>query len=249
MDQTTDEVPNYIEEMKCRRCGTTFQGKVLCVLDRKWRFDTCPECEAKWRAERAEQDRLEAERKRIEIEGKWGETCPKEYRTTREGGNTVIARLEREQPQLQALLRWQGPRGLILRGETGACKTRCLWRLMRRLWVEKRGFEVLTAGQFDRQCRDAGGNFTLTEWFDGLANVEVLCIDDLGKGAWSDGTEANWFDLVDERGRNERPIIITTNDTGSSLESRMKPERAAALVRRLRDYCDVMIFEKCKEGQ
>ncbi len=235
----------------CARCRKPFQAQHLKYQSAGVKMSIatgiCAKCTADFDREElaaAENRRQQAivrnQRARDEAWIKW---CPKEFRLVSEGeGKTELARLELDQPKLKDLLAWQGSRGLILRGPTGTCKTRSIWRLIRRLYVEGKTVTLLTAAQFDRECRDAGGNFTLTTWFDRLASRDVLVLDDLGKHPWTPATEATWFDLVDERTREDLPILVTTNDTGNSLASRMAPERAEALIRRLRDYCDTLIF-------
>lgn len=235
----------------CARCRKPFQSKHLkfesAGVKMSIAVGICPQCDADIQREEklAEQHRREQAivrnaRARDEAWAKW---CPKEFRLISEGeGKTELARLEIDQPKVKELLAWKGPRGLIIRGVTGTCKTRSMWRLIRRLYVEGKTVTVLTAAQFDRECRDAGGNFTLTDWFNRLAARDVLVLDDLGKHPWTPATEATWFDLVDERTREDKPIIVTTNDTGDSLASRMAPERAEPLIRRLRDFCEMMIF-------
>jgi DNA replication protein DnaC len=234
-------------ESKCRVCSQPFVATRFEVYGATLTTTICNSCSIK--LERKEAERIENERKqramgatRIRDE-QWEKMCPKEFRLVSEsGGNTQLAKLELAQPKSKELLAWTGPRGIIIRGDTGKCKTRAMWRLLRRLFIDRKSLVVLTAAQFDRQCRDAGGTFTLTSWFERLASCDVFAIDDLGKHPWTPATEATWFDLVDQRGREEKPIIITTNDTGETLASRMAPERADALVRRLREYCDVLIF-------
>jgi DNA replication protein DnaC len=236
----------------CSRCKKPFSAKVMLfdIAGRETRLQVslCADCEVE--LERNYQDRLLAdrlraeERQRISREIAWSKLCPAEFRLRSESdGETDIARLEREQPRVKDLLQWRlGRRGLLIRGVTGLSKTRATWRLMRRLWIEGVSISAMTAAEFDRQCRDAGGNFTLTEWFNRLATVQVFFLDDLGKGNWTAATEAQWFDLVDTRCREHRPIIVTTNDDGESLSARMSSNRGEALIRRLRDYCDCIVF-------
>lgn len=239
------------EVVPCRLCGNHFQSKTLKLtagaisMDLTSRIcDACAEQEERDLAASKERNRL-AEIRRLQEarEESWQKLCPVEFRTVTECGKTDIVRLERESPKLPRLLEYQyGPRGLIIRGKTRKCKTRSTWRLLRKLWLDKLSIAALTSAEFDRDCRDAAGNFNLSKWFERLAKVDVLFIDDLGKAQWTDATEAQWFDLVDRRTREHRPIIITTNEDGESLKSRMTPERAEALIARLREYCDSIVF-------
>lgn len=176
----------------------------------------------------------------------WARLCPLEFRLAgvlEGGGQTELVKMTESSPGWQKILEWTfGRRGLLIRGQTGRCKTRATWRLLRRQFNERRSIIALTSAQFDRQCRDAGGTFTLSEWFDRLAAVDVLFLDDLGKAKWTEGTEAQMFDLIDERTREGRPILATTNDSGESLAARLSTDRREPLIRRLRDYCDTYVF-------
>ena len=230
----------------CGMCGKPFPSKRMNFLGLTLTFRVCHECSERIEARKAaeaEERRILAEQRRQQArEADWLEFCPKEFRLTSEGGKTELAKLELRQPKLKDLLLWKGPRGLIIRGPTGSCKTRSVWRLIRVLYLLGKEVKFFTAAQFDRECRDAGGDFTLTKWFKALVNCDVLVLDDLGKQAWTPATEATWFDVTDQRTREDKPIIVTTNDTGETLSQRMAPERAEPTIRRLRDYCDVLIF-------
>lgn len=41
--------------------------------------------------------------------------------------------------------------------------------------------------------------------------MDILFLDDLGKGNWTENTEAISFVLVEIRTSNGRPLIVTTN--------------------------------------
>lgn len=235
----------------CIKCGQEFVARMF-VFD--WSTTQtrlvvriCTPCGDAIEARRVAQLLRDTEdckdRRRAERDADWKRLCPQEFRLTTEcNGSTSIAKLELAQPLMSHVMQWKGPKGLIIRGRTGRCKSRVMWRLMRRLWLEGRTITVLTAAQFDRQCRDAGGNFTLTEWFESLANVDVLFIDDLGKAQWTQGTEAQFFDLVDQRAREHRPMMITTNDDSTSLAAQLSDNRSEPLIRRLKEFCESVVF-------
>lgn len=246
-------IPEIVDgkEIPCRRCRNPFLSRTMkfeaagaVMMLSATICEPCAVIEEREQEESRERYRQGVIRRQSDArEAQWAALCPVEFRTTTEGGKTEIARLEREAPKIHQLTAWAfGARGLIIRGKTRRCKTRSTWRLLRRLWVDRKSIIALTAARFDRECRDAAGNFTLSAWFDRLANVDVLFVDDLGKAEWTPATEASWFDLVDQRTRENRPIIITTNDDGASLQSRMSPQRAEAMIARLRDYCETIVF-------
>jgi hypothetical protein len=226
----------------CQACGQSFNAVAL-EFDgkRKVAALVCSVC-VKEREERDARERTKREVEDREIA--WGRLCPIEFRLLGElGGHTDLAILDARSPSWRGMLKWQfGARGLFVAGPTGTGKTRALWRLLRREWDNGRKFMMMTAGDFDRACRDAGGNFSLSAWFNRLANVPLLAIDDLGKAAWTEATAAQFHELVDTRTRNARPLIVTTNETGQLLQERMPERFGASLVRRLRDYCDVLVM-------
>jgi len=105
---------------------------------------------------------------------------------------------------------------------------------------------AITSGQFDRQARDAAGTFTLSQWFDRLAKADALFIDDIGKGKWTPATSSQFWELVDDRTRNRKPIFLTTNLNGETLVASLGLDRdiAEPLLRRIRESCDVVVLNK-----
>ena len=232
------------EPAECSACGKPYVRTVHLLSGRRvFVGRRCPACDARWQEERLAEERAS---KAQEHEAEWAELCPWEHRLlTETRGHTDLTLLEAAQPDWRKVLDWEyGPLGLLLRGETGTCKTRSVWRLARKLFDQDIRVTALTAGQFDRQCRKAAGQFELPGWFDELVRARVLFFDDLGKGAWTPHTEANFFDLVDQRTCEGRPLLVTTNDSGRSLAERFSPDRAEPLIRRLREYCRCLTFEK-----
>lgn len=245
-----DDIETKEVTSTCRDCGNQFETHGYHLYGQTRLVPTvCNPCSELREAKQREQElqaREAAERLRNQQrEMDWSKLCPLEFRLKSENdGKTDPARMDASQPEWRNMLAWKfGGRGLIVRGVSGRCKTRAVWRLLRKLWDDKKGIAALTAAQFDRQCRDAAGSFTLTAWFNRLATVDVLFIDDLGKGAWTQSTEAQFFDLLDERTREGRPMIVTCNDDGESLAARLSDDRAEPLVRRLREYCDCVVFQ------
>lgn len=197
----------------CLGCHKEFVTRRRVLCDRVLIPSLCPKCDD------ARDTRL----------AEWVALCPPEFRTPEEGGNTSLSRMDADAPNWRKLLEWQyGSRGLLVRGESGRCKTRAMWRVVRRLFLARKSIVAMTAARFDRECRDVGGNFTLTAWFDRLASVDALFIDDLGKGAWTQATEAQFFDLVDTRTRDGMPMLVTSNDNGALLAARLSDGRGRA---------------------
>ena len=59
-------------------------------------------------------------------------------------------------------------------------------------------------------------------------------------------TEGIFFDIVEARTRDHRPLLVTTNHSGAAMEKLFSENIAAPLVRRLRDHCDCFAFEQGK---
>ena len=241
-------------ESTCETCKQIFEAAVVmnpfnpsAEMFRQRRCGPCIEESNRNAAIEAERHRQAILASRVDIE--WGQLCPSEFRTVSEGGPTDPIRLAKENPQLDKIMGHPlGDRGLILRGGTGAGKTRAMYRLFRRYFDKhpRPKLMAMTAGQFDRQARDAGGTFTLTQWFERLAKVDALFLDDLGKGKWTPGTAGQFWELVDDRTRNRKPIFITTNLNGNTLVESLGLDRDVAepLLRRIRENCDVIVLNK-----
>lgn len=223
--------------INCQTCGNPFEaGRYLGSLGPVH----CEPC-----IDRTE-SRANAERDALlgkNLTHRWDSLCPKQFMTEKEGGPTDEIRMFREQPLFANAMRWQfGAQGLLLVGGTGRCKTRIAWRLLRRQFDEGRKVQAITAVRFDIEALEYMRTNGFKGWFDRLAEADVLLIDDLGKGRFTDAVESRFFGLIDERTAACRPCIITSNDDGASLEARMSEHRGAATIRRLRDCCEVITF-------
>lgn len=182
-----------------------------------------------------------------DIEDRWAKICPVEFRTEGEGGNTILSQLRVGHPSLEIALHWKlNDKGLFMFGETGTKKTRSMWRVMRYLSDLRIPIKALSGGEFERQCRDAMHSGGMTDWFDKLAGVPVLFIDDIFKMTLTDFVQTSLFDLIDDRGKNGRPLFATTNDTASSLETRIPGDKVNPMLRRIADYCTILSFSESK---
>jgi len=148
--------------------------------------------------------------------------------------------------QLAQVMAWTyGPRGLILRGDTGTGKTRTIWTLLHRVLVldmPEREFSWVDGISFGHDIVRHFKVEDAEDWLDGLARVPILFFDDFGKLKMTERAETELFGIVDRRCMNELPIIVTTNDTGETLEQRMTEGRGPALIRRLREFCELVQF-------
>ena len=77
----------------------------------------------------------------------------------------------------------------------------------------------------------------------GATRESLIYIDDLCKGRWTQLTEAFWFDLVEARTSNCRPIIVTTNYKGDELEEKPEATQLKFTIRCRREFCDVITLD------
>lgn len=219
----------------CRTCGepfTPFETQLLGSTIRQQHCNACAE------ARQAEVDRMSAKPKAgLERADEWAALCPKEYRLDCEGGETVFARISRECPAVERIAAHRDFRGLLVRGDTGKGKTRAVWRLLRRVFDERRSIVAMTGGEFSRGFQDAAGNHRRAEWFERIATTDVFFLDDLGRSPWTENVWGEFFEVIEARAKNGRPSLITTNEDSKSLGSKCKdPVTWQPLLRRLREH-------------
>lgn len=185
--------------------------------------------EGKRRAAIAERDR------RMSL---WHSMCPPLYQ------QTDVKRLPKI--QYDRVMDWTHTgRGLILSGATGTGKTRCAWQLLWRLIViEGLGVRAFDSIGFGHECARAFGEYRGETWVDAVAASDVLFLDDVDKMVLTERVESELFGLIERRVAHIRPIIATTNASGRALREKMTELRGAALVRRLRESCEVIVFGK-----
>lgn len=234
------------EQATCKTCSLKFMA-ALCrspfdatkILARQQHCDPCIRAEHIRAANEYAKQRKEDHEKRIA--DLWATICPAEYRTAPEGGTHDHQRFLLTQPDAPDILAHPfSPTGLIIRGATGTGKTRTMFRLLRVYHQAhpRPSIIALSSGQFDRQARDAAGKYSLTEWFERLAKVDCLFIDDIGKGKWTPATAGHFWELVDDRTKHHRPLYLTTNHNGETLAQAIGLDRdiAEPLIRRLREF-------------
>jgi hypothetical protein len=154
----------------------------------------------------------------------WLEKCPVEFRDewdNRKGDQRLYSRVMQFNPT-------QG-RGLLIHGQTDTGKTRAVWRLLKRLAEE--GHEWLFVEAID----------LLDNIPERAFSIPVLVIDDLGNDTLTAQKEVKLLKILRTRANWHRPVIITTQFVGDSLQKRFtETATAQAVIRRLRSFCDAV---------
>jgi DNA replication protein DnaC len=224
--------------MKCRRCSASFSCLALEVGTELWPVtfycDTC------FDVARAEFDAAEREQYRAKRARSWDEDVGRDAFT-----DTDPARLDAR--LMDRVMAWRhGPKGLLLHGPSGRTKSRLMFMLARRTYVDD-GIPVLVtrATAAARKVSDFNNSVGSTEaYIRQLIGVAVLFIDDLGKETQSERWESALVEILDARNAARRPCVVTTNYVGDKLAARYRDESTgSAVVRRLREFCTPIGFQ------
>ncbi len=129
-----------------------------------------------------------------------------------------------------------GKMGLLMHGTSGLGKTRCVWRILRKLSKQGIKWEYITTRRLQEDLKFKYG-VNKTAILDRITAVAVLALDDLGKEKQEAEWESNIFEIIDRRTNRGLPSIITTNYVGETFSQRFKDlELANALIRRLDEF-------------
>jgi len=216
---------------KCVKCGAStdcFTGWESLAL--------CPRCDAIAVAER---------RRELAAEGLATRTKSWELRNM-PLADTVLDKLPAAPERVAKVVSWPyGAKGLAVHGITGMGKSRAVLTLLRRLYVDE-GFEFayIRTPQWARDLEAA--TFTAhRQLVTSLFWVPVLVLDDVGKERPTERSLSALFDVIDTRTNHKLPVILTSNYNGDKLQARFAErdaETAAAIVRRIREFCTPIGF-------
>jgi len=216
----------------CRECGQPFE---LPPFKLAVRFvHVCPACSEK----HAEADQQAAkERSGLYREEGWKRICPPMFL------DTDPSRLP-SPSKLDLALKWEyGPRGLTLHGSSGKGKSRIAWEIMKREHRNRRSVAALDGGfAYDYASKFAVSPAEAARYVEHKMLVDLLLLDDVLKAKLTDSVEQALFAIVNSRTERGLPFIVTTNDTGETLATRMSEDRGPALLRRLREFSQSIAF-------
>lgn len=169
----------------------------------------------------------------------WSRRCPAQFR------DTDASKLPSPESVSRAL-EWQyGSIGLLLHGPTGTGKSRTAWLVLKKVYDQRKTFKVLNSlAGLEYASLYSQGAEKVEKWVGELVSVDVLFMDDIFKNKLTDSFEGIIFSILDRRIESGKPVILSANDTGTTLAGRMTEDRGEPLVRRLREFCLALRFSK-----
>lgn len=230
--------------MTCSFCGRELPKKNFALVGHGPMLITLP-CDCP-------QAKAEAERESAEIERKErAEAFAKAWK--RVGVPTMFSHVDADFEMAKPLF---AGKSLYIVGENGRGKTHAACRVAKAYLVRNTNRRV-TMMRCWKSCLFATAQDVLAQlkrswsrWdqneedvFQRWAGVDLLVLDDLGKGVPSEWAAENLFRLVDSRWSNKRPTVITSQYSTAELSDRFQKagdETMSALVSRLDGWCDVV---------
>lgn len=188
----------------------------------------CDECVTILTAERDEHEKQTRHNARVES---FLSSVPPVYH------HTDPERINANLAQVAGQYRY-GSKGLGLMGRSGEGKTRAAFLVAMRMVAEGRkvywiAATDLAAAAANLFADDPEVKNRSNEKIRRAMTAEVLVLDDLGKGKFTDRSESMLYDLFETRTGNLRPTIWTSNSNAKQLHAMMSPDRADALIRRM----------------
>ena len=237
----TTTTSTTIRSYTCPKCHRTtpWEG-AMAVWPQSPSVCICTECH---NAEEAEAAGWAAAAEVEKREAAWKALCPPLYQ------QTDPARLPDQIAYHNAMSFSYSPVGLLLVGPTGGGKSRIAWEWLRRAWDEGKSISAFTAVEFSHECGKRFFDGSGEAWIGQVSRAKVLFIDDIGKGRLTDRGESELFGLVEYRTSHLLPIVATMNLSGAGLADRLSEDRGAPLVRRLKEFCKVLIVKGKEAGK
>lgn len=228
----------------CRECGKLFRypaphpaaSSLLSGLHPRVCAACAPVIEARYARQEAERETAELQAARGE---RWRKVCPPLYRDTDR---------DRLPPGgLTAVDHWPfGPQGLGFVGDSGRGKTRTMMLLLRRMLMEHgRSCSYVTSASFSHEVSRRAGSGKpgdLDDYLAWLCRADLWFLDDIGKGRLTDRVESELYHVIETRTANLRPILFTSNASGQALADSMSEDRGTPIIRRLREFCEVVVL-------
>jgi hypothetical protein len=225
----------------CPKCKKEFETQNLILFGAEVFRDRDVLCNPCADAIDAQQAQERVHSKQTELEQRWEQICPVGFRDTDPAKLPCLH-------GMNEIISWPyGPKGILAHGATGMGKTRCLLLRLRTLhFKEHRSIKAIGAANFGLKCAQFfwEDQSKAAGFIDGLIRVDVLLLDDLDKAKFTERTETELFNVINERTANGKPILASLNVTGEELAAMLSEHRGWPIVRRLRDFCRPVDFDQ-----
>lgn len=172
---------------------------------------------------------LNEQLKRLES---WKGICPAEFRKEIKSGEPGC-----KLDHYHAVMAWHpGEKGIYLWSGAGQCKTRFMFHMLEREFQAGRTIGAWAHVDLRTQMTSlAGGEGNLPKFINALLKLDILFVDDLGKGRQTPAAEEAFFALIDGRARMCRPMLFTSNSSLEEAKLNFSPEYQEPLYRRIHD--------------
>lgn len=164
---------------------------------------------------------------------RWHTICPEEFRkplNVKESGYNKA--------RLDAILAWRfGPIGLRVIGKSGKCKTRFMFKLLEREFHAGKKVGAWAHGDLRAQLSAlaSGDSASVVEFLTQLVKLDILLIDDLGKGRRTPAAEEHFYTLIAGRARENRPTHYTSNVPLETFGAQLSEEYREPTIRRIEE--------------
>ena len=222
--------------MPSARRSSTPPGAYVCDRFIAWQH-FCPACAPIVR-EKQQRDREDLARRQRAAQ--WLTICPEEFLS-------VDRRLLPDEDLFDRVQSWTyGPHGLVVAGATGMGKSRACWQLLHREFTAGHSVCALTSYDLARwpakvMAEPAQADAVLKR----IVGAGILYLDDPFKSRLTPTVEELLFVALDERTSRRKPCLFSFNDSFKTLVERLTTDRGPALLRRIRDFCDVVKPTPC----
>jgi hypothetical protein len=238
MVETENNLAPTMRKTVCYDCKQEFEYEAILLKGKEvFRRTFCPACETKFRTTAITGSEINpADIALVKAQREWELICPPLYR------ETELPRLPIDREVLDRILRWEpGKTGLGLSGPSGAGKTRAMFLLLEKHHFAGRRIRAFSAKKFENWChkkfeKDDDAKVRIEE----ARRASIVFIDDIGKEKYTDRVESEFYDLIEHRTSHLLPILWTANATGQQLEQMMGPDRGVPIVRRLREFTEII---------
>lgn len=107
---------------------------------------------------------------------------------------------------------------LMLRGNPGTGKNHLATAIVKQVMAQGFGVLRIKAAEF-LDAYWAKSFAERTAWLDGIANVDLLMLDEVGRTSQAKGAEDAFFRLLDARYEAERPTLLLSNLTRDQIKA------------------------------